>query len=197
MRLGRGPGPPHRSGRLEDGAGLRSTGQLISSCSAGEVPVPVPSLVQGRAGQAHWGTGNLCPSPQAARQAPPAGPGVGLGQRVEPLQWQLNLPFPDATANQLCETRTTKSRSPVRAAGGKHSSGRMQAPQKRLRARRQELLGSQAEAQSGKLREKSHLKPTTQIFHKNPPAPSLFVKKRIHTAFLLVTWPRIICGRKV
>ena len=32
---------------------------------------------------------------------------------------------------------------------------------------------------------------------RGPQPHPLFVKSRIHTAFLLVTWPRIICGRKV
>lgn len=37
-----------------------------------------------------------------------------------------------------------------------------------------EVPHAQPKAQSGKLRQKSHLSPTTQIFHKNPPFPFSF-----------------------
>jgi hypothetical protein len=122
-------------------------------------PEPAPSLGPG------WGKAgppNLCPNSQAYQ--------TGCS-RATLDQVSSNLSFPNANQSKLALLSHTTS--PTGAAGGNRAVGGLRPRPKCSCARRQALPGKGA---IGKLRKKSHLKPTTKIFHKKLPPLRFCVK---------------------
>lgn len=173
MRLGRGPGPYCRSGETGGSGGVEGNWTVpLLLHNWGDPRASLP-WVLGGAGQVHLGVWEPLPHLPGLQTQPSSWPRCGTLQGLGQVRCpgaSSDLPFPNAIPNQNHKTPLGQLEVST-AVGGFRPRGDCSC------TRRRGLLDSQAKAQSGKLRKKSHLKATTKIFHKNPLFPLLlFVK---------------------